>query len=93
MAVATKSLWCVEKLRIDVTNNEQRVHFRDSLIKLKTTFVPGCFNFQFTTRPGPINKQILCNYNYLLNFGNKTKQKYFRKKIMAIFSIEYKHLI
>jgi len=37
MAVATKLLWCEEKLRIDVTNNEQRVYVRDLLIKLKRT--------------------------------------------------------
>lgn len=56
MAVATKLLWCEEKLRIDVTNNEQKVHVRDLLIKLKT-FVPGCSNFPLRTRPGPRNKQ------------------------------------
>ena len=40
MAVTTKSVW-YEKLRMDVTNNEQSVSpLRDSLVKLKPETFP-----------------------------------------------------
>ena len=41
MAVATKSVWCEKKLRMDMTNNEQSVSpLRDSLVKQKPDTFP-----------------------------------------------------
>lgn len=41
MAVATKSVWCEKKLRMDMTNNELPVSpLRDSLVKLKPETFP-----------------------------------------------------